>query len=77
MDAELTFQPQSEGQTSVECVNIPITNDGILEADETFTAELRSDNPDISANTSANRATIEIVNDDSKIVISQKIFEIT
>lgn len=66
VDTQLTFQPQPEGQTSMQCVDVPIVNDDILEANESFIVELRSDNPDIVADTSADSATIEIINDDSK-----------
>ena len=72
VDTQLTFQPQPEGQTTMQCVDVPIVDDGILEANETFIAQLRSDNPDIIADTSSDSATVEIINDDSKLKISSQ-----
>lgn len=65
MSAVVTFDPQPGGQSAPQCINIQITDDNVLEAEEMFFVELQSANPSISPDPSANNATITILNDDS------------
>ncbi len=65
MNSQLIFEPQPEGQSSTQCLDIPITDDEILEATEMLTVELQSINPNVSASASANSAVIVIMDNDS------------
>ena len=65
MNSQLNFEPQSEGQSSTQCLDIPITDDEILEGTEIFMIELQSTTPNVSASASANSAVIEIMDNDS------------
>lgn len=60
-----TFDPQPDGQSTPQCINIQITDDSVLEAEEMFFVELQSTNPDVSPDPSASNATVVILNDDS------------
>lgn len=61
----VTFDPQSNGLSAQQCINIQIINDNILEAVEMFFVDLESSNPDVSVDISANRAMVVIMDDDS------------
>ena len=63
MDSLITFQP--DGQSTTECLDIPIIDDNILEANEMFTVELQSTNPSVTINLAASSAMIVIMDDDS------------
>ena len=63
-NSQITFQPQSEGQSTTECFTVSISNDNILESVEMFTIEFQSTNPDVSASPDANRAMVVIMDDD-------------
>ena len=65
MSEEITFDPQPDGQSAPQCINIQITDDSVLEAEEVFFVELQSTNPNVSPDPSANNATVVILNDDS------------
>lgn len=58
--AEVIFQSVN----SVNCVSVPISDDEVLESDETFSVSLNTSDPD--AMLSPSSATITILNDDSK-----------
>ena len=64
MSAAVIFDPQSDGQSASQCINIQITDDSVLEIDEMFFIELQSTNPDVSPDPFANNATVVILNDD-------------
>ena len=68
MNSQLNFEPQLEGQSSTQCLNVPITDDDVLEATEMFTVELQSISPNVSASASANSATIVIMDNDSMCI---------
>ena len=68
MNFQLNFEPQLEGQSSTQCLNVPITDDNVLEATEMFTVELQSIGPNVSASASANSATIVIMDNDSMCI---------
>lgn len=65
VDSSITFQPQPEGQSTTECLDIPIIDNNILEANEMFAVELQSTNPSVTTNSAANRAMVIIMDDDS------------
>jgi hypothetical protein len=65
VNSQLVFEPQPEGLSSTQCLDIPITDDEILEATDMFTVELQSVNPNVSASASANSAVIVIMDNDS------------
>ena len=65
MNDVVTFDPQPDGQSAPQCINIQITDDSVLEAEEMFFVELQSTNPNVSPDASANNATVVILNDDS------------
>lgn len=65
MSEVVTFDPQPDGQSAPQCINIQIADDGVLEAEEMFFVVLESTNPDVSPDPSANNATVMILNDDS------------
>ena len=65
VNSQFNFEPQPEGQSSVQCLNVPIIDDEVLEATEMFTVELQSINPNVSASASANSAMIVIMDNDS------------
>ena len=62
----VTFDPQPDGQSVPQCINVQITNDNILEAEEMFFVGLRSANPNVSQDPFADSSTVVITNDDSK-----------
>lgn len=66
VNSQITFQPQAEGQSTTECLSIPIIDDNILEANEMLVVELQSTNPSVTVNPSANSAMVVIMDDDSK-----------
>lgn len=65
VNSQFDFQPQPEGQSTTQCLNIPIIDDEVLEATEMFTVELQSITPNVSASPSANSAMIVIMDNDS------------
>ena len=65
MNSQISFGPQSEGQSTTECMDVPISDDITLEAIEMFTVELQSSNSVVSIDSSANSAMIVIMDDDS------------
>ncbi len=67
MSEVVTYDPQPDGQSAPQCINIQITNDITLEAEEMFFVELQSTNPDVSPDPSANNATVVILDDDSTL----------
>ena len=62
----VTFDPQPDGQSVPQCINVQITNDNILEAEEMFFVGLQSANPNVSQDPFADSSTVVITNDDSK-----------
>ena len=64
MSEVVTFDPQPDGQSAPQCINIQITNDNILEAEEMFLVGIQSTNPNVSPDPSANSTTVVIMNDD-------------
>ena len=65
MSELVTFDPEPSGQSEPQCINIQITDDSTLEAEEIFFVELQSTNPNVTPDPSANNATVVILNDDS------------
>ena len=65
VNSQISFEPQSEGQSTTECMDVPISDDITLEAIEMFTVELQSSNSVVSIDSSANSAMIVIMDDDS------------
>ena len=65
MNSQLIFEPLPVGQSSTECLDIPIIDDEVLEATEMFMVELQSTTPNVSASDSANSAVIVIMDNDS------------
>lgn len=65
VNSQISFGPQSEGQSTTECMDVPISDDITLEAIEMFTVELQSSNSVVSIDSSANSAMIVIMDDDS------------
>ena len=63
-NSQITFLPQSEGQSTTECFTVSISNDNILESIEMFTVEFQSTNPNVSASPDANSAMVVIMDDD-------------
>ena len=67
LSADITFEPQPDGQSSPSCTDIMILDDGVLERSEMLFVEVQTSSlsrvlPDPSADT----ATIEIVDNDRK-----------
>ena len=60
--ADLTF-PQG---TTLQCTNISISDDAIVENDELFSVQLTSTDPAVILSPSARSATVTIGDDDSK-----------
>ena len=65
VNSQFTFEPQPEGQSTTQCLSIPIIDDEILEATEMFTVELQSISSNVSANPSASSAMVVIMDNDS------------
>ena len=65
MSELVTFDPEPNGQSAPQCINILITDDSTLEAEENFFVELQSTNPNVTPDLSANNATVVILDDDS------------
>ena len=65
--ADLTFLPG----TTLQCANISISDDAVLENDELFSVQLTSTDPAVILSPSASSATITIGNDDSKSFYKQ------
>ena len=64
---DLTFLPG----TTLQCASISISDDAILENDESFSVQLTSTDPAVTLSPSASSATITIGNDDSKSFYKQ------
>ena len=65
MTTVVTFDPQPDGLSIPQCVNIQVVNDEVLEIAEMFFVDLESSNPDVAVDISTNRAMVVIMNDDS------------
>ena len=65
VNSQFNFEPQPEGQSTTQCLSIPIIDDEVLETTEMFTIELQSTSPNVSANPSANSAMVVIMDNDS------------
>ena len=64
---DLTFLPG----TTQQCASISISDDAVLEIDESFSVQLTSTDPAVILSPSASSATITIENDDSKSFYKQ------
>ena len=70
--ADVDYSPVIEtvffgpGETS-KTVTVPVTDDDILEDDETFTATLMSDRPNVIVDTDSSNADVTIFDNDRKL----------
>lgn len=65
MNNVVTFEPQPDGQSLPQCINIQIVNDDVLEGEEMFFVEIQNSNSAVSLNPLSSQATVVIVNEDS------------
>jgi hypothetical protein len=68
MSEIVTFDPQPDGLSVPQCINIQITDDSTLEGEEMLFVELQSTNPDVVLDPSANNATVVILDNDSTLM---------
>ena len=66
VDDSVTFEPQPDGQSSPQCIDIAIVNDDLLEGDEIFMVEIQNPSQGVSPDPMASSATVIITNDDGK-----------
>ena len=68
VSSPLVFQPSLSPEPLVECVNISICSDGVVEDNETFSVLLSTDDLGVMLNSSFSTSSVTIIDSDSKLM---------